>query len=258
MSRDEETEVATAAELRQKVVELEREVHDLKAALAIQAGASETSPIDLEIDAPLFREVQKLRERLEQVEKENLEFAKMYVEIQEQNEALTNLYVASQRLHATFELEGVKQIITEILAEMVGAEEFGLLVLDRDKKQLHLLTGEGMERRLPKESLPAGEGVIGDVAATGESFFFVPKSETEKRASLPIATLPLKLNGQTVGVMVIYKLLGHKPSFSPIDHQILELVAAHAASALVSARLHGTMDRKLKTIEGFMQLMKSR
>ena len=67
----------------------------------------------------------------------------------------------------------------------------------------------------------------------------------------------MKLNGTTVGVVAIYKLLSHKKAFSPIDHQILELVAAHAASALVSARLHGTMDRKLKTIEGFMQLMKS-
>jgi nitrate/nitrite-specific signal transduction histidine kinase len=258
LSREERAEVPTVEGLRRKVGELEREVNDLKTALAIQAGASETSPIDLEGDVPMLRELRRLREKLDRVEKENHEFAKMYVEIQEQNEALANLYVASQRLHATFDLEGVKRIITEILVEMVGAEEFGLLVLDREKKELHLLTGEGMEHRLPRETLPAGEGIIGDVAATGESFFFVPKTEAEKQASLPIATLPLKLNEQTVGVMVIYKLLGHKPSFSPIDHQVLELVAAHAASALVSARLHGTMDRKLKTIEGFMQLMKHR
>lgn len=258
MSPDKPTEVVTVEQFRRRVGELEREVDDLKAALAIQTGANETSPMDLEVDAPLLRELTRLREKLERTEKENHEFARMYVEIQEQNEAFTNLYVASQRLHATFDLGGVKQIITEILAEMVGAEEFGLLVLDRDKKRLHLLTGEGMEHRLPKETLPAGEGIIGDVAATGESFYFVPKTAAEREASLPIATLPLKLNDQTVGVMVIYKLLGHKPSFSPIDHQILELVAAHAASALVSARLHGAMDRKLRTIEGFLQLMKSR
>jgi nitrate/nitrite-specific signal transduction histidine kinase len=251
MSREQRTNSKAADEgkLEKRVLELERQVADLEMGLAMQASGGEKA---------LITALSELRARLEQLEKENREFANMYVEIQEQNEALTNLYVASQRLHATFDLEEVKKIITEILAEMVGAEEFGLLVLDREKKNLHVLAGEGIRERLPRETLPVGEGIIGDVARTGESFYFVPKSEAEKNAHLPIATLPLKLGGETVGVVVIYRLLGHKPSFSPIDHQILELVAAHAASALVSARLHSNMDRKLKTIEGFMQLMKSR
>ena len=251
MSREQQanSKAADEAQLRKQVLELERQVADLEAGLAMQASGGEKA---------LITALSDLRTRLEQLEKENREFANMYVEIQEQNEALTNLYVASQRLHATFDLEEVKAIITEILVEMVGAEEFGLLVLDREKKNLHVLAGEGIRERLPKETLPVGEGIIGDVARTGESFYFVPKSEAEKNAHLPLATLPLKLGDQTVGVVVIYRLLGHKPSFSPIDHQILELVAAHAASALVSARLHSTMDRKLKTIEGFMHLMKSR
>ena len=235
--------------LRDQVSELDRQVADLRTAFEMQASGGERA---------LLEAMQETRVRLEQVENENQEFASMYVEIQEQNEALTNLYVASQRLHATFELEEVKEIITEILVEMVGAEEFGLLMLDKDTQQLQVLAGEGILERLPKDSLPTGEGIIGDVAATGESFYFEPKSETEVEAHLPLATLPMQLNGTTVGVVVIYKLLSHKKALSAIDHQILELVAAHAASALVSARLHGTMDRKLKTIEGFMQLMKSR
>jgi hypothetical protein len=238
-----------AAQLAGRVAELERHVKDLETGLALQATGGEKA---------LLQALSDLRARFDQAEKENREFANMYVEIQEQNEALTNLYVASQRLHATFDLEEVKRIITEILAEMVGAEEFGLLVLDRTKRHLTLLAGEGIKDRLPKDTLPVGEGIIGDVATTGESFYFVPKTDAERNAHLPIATLPLKLSDQIVGVVVIYKLLSHKPNFSPIDHQILELVAAHAASALVSARLHSTLDRKLKTIEGFMQLMKSR
>ena len=235
--------------LREQVTQLERQVADLQTGFAMQASGGERA---------LLEAMQESRARREQVEKENQEFANMYVEIQEQNEALTNLYVASQRLHATFDLEEVKQIITEILAEMVGAEEFGLLLLDSSKRQLRVLTGEGIRERLPKDSLPLGEGIIGDVAATGESFYFEPKSDTEVAAHLPLATLPMKLNDTTVGVVVIYRLLSHKKVFAPIDYQILELVAAHAASALVSARLHSSMDRKLKTIEGFMQLMKSR
>ncbi len=250
MSRDNQAKTTSndADFLRDRVTELERQVVDLQTGFEMQASGGEQA---------LLEALQEARAHLEQVEKENQEFANMYVEIQEQNEALTNLYVASQQLHATFDLEEVKQIITEILVEMVGAEEFGLLLLDKSKRKLRVLTGEGIRERLPKDSLPMGEGIIGDVAATGESFYFEPKSETEVEAHLPLATLPMQLNGTTVGVVVIYKLLSHKKVFLPIDHQILELVAADAASALVSARLHSTMDRKLKTIEGFMKLMKS-
>lgn len=250
MSRDKQAKMGwnDADFLRDRVTELERQVADRETSVELQASG----------ERALLEALQETRARLEQVEKENEEFANMFVEIQEQNEALTNLYVASQRLHATFELEKVEEIITDILVEMVGAEEFGLLLLDESKRELRVLTGQGIHERLPKDSLPMGEGIIGDVAATGESFYFVPKSETEMKAHLPLATLAMKLNGTTVGVVVIYKLLSHKKVFSPIDYQILDLVAAHAASALVSARLHGTMDRKLKTIERFMQLMKSR
>lgn len=179
MSRDEQAKTTSkdADFLRERVTELERQVADLRTGFEMQASGGERA---------LLEAVQEARARLEQVEKENQEFANMYVEIQEQNEALTNLYVASQRLHATFDLEEVKQIITEILVEMVGAKEFGLLLLDRSKRKLRVLTGEGIRERLPKDSLPLDEGIIGDVAATGESFYFEPKSETEVAAQLPL------------------------------------------------------------------------
>jgi hypothetical protein len=103
MSREQQanSKAADEAQLRRRVLELERQVADLEAGLAMQASGGEKA---------LITALSELRTRLEQLEKENREFANMYVEIQEQNEALTNLYVASQRLHATFDLEEVKKI----------------------------------------------------------------------------------------------------------------------------------------------------
>jgi len=193
---------------------------------------------------------------LERVEKENRDFANLYVQVQEQNEALTNIYVASYRLHATLDPPGVMKIIAEILIELVGAEEFGIFLFNKDQSKLELVAGEGIRERLPAESVPAGEGVIGEVAASGESFYFEPKSDREREAGLPRAAIPLRMDDEPVGVMVIYRLLSHKPGFSELDRQLLELLTAHAATALVSARLHSLLDRKLKTMEGFIQLMK--
>jgi len=197
-----------------------------------------------------------VQKELERVENENQDFASLYVQVQEQNEVLTNIYVASYRLHATLDPSGVMKIIQDILIELVGAEEFGILLLSKDQKKLELVAGEGIQERLPAESLPAGEGVIGEVAISGEAFYFEPKSAEEQEVGLPRAAIPMRMDGEAVGVMAIYKLLSHKTGFSDLDHQLLELLAAHAATALVSARLHSLLDRKLKTMEGFIQLMR--
>lgn len=205
----------------------------------------------------LLEEKASLERQLEQAQKENHEFAAMYVEMQEQNAAVTSLYVASQRLHATLEPDEVIQIIMEILVEMIGAEEFGILLYDEEKKCLELVAGEGAAERLPSKSLPVGAGIVGDVAASGEPFYFESKSAVAREAGLPLAAIPLNMKHHCVGVVIVYKLLSHKADFSPVDHQVMELLAAHAATALASARLHKVMDRKLKTMRGFMELIKS-
>jgi AAA+ ATPase superfamily predicted ATPase len=38
--------------------------------------------------------------------------------------------------------------------------------------------------------------------------------------------------------------------------ELLELLAGHAASALISSKLYSMTDRKLRTIEGFMSLLR--
>jgi transcriptional regulator with GAF, ATPase, and Fis domain len=238
--------------LRKEVSRLSQENERLKE----MASGGESSSL-VEINLRLMKRVAELEERLNKLEAENLDFANHCVQVQEQNEAITNLYVASHRLHATIDPEEVMTIIFEILVDLVGAEVFGVFMLDEKKKILQLVSGEGLEDKLPSKSLPNGEGVIGEVASTGEPFYFEPKNPSEVEARLPLAAVPLNMNDKPVGVIVIYKLLRQKASFSSIDYQLLHLLAAHAATALVSARLHSDMDRKLKTIEGFVHLMKS-
>lgn len=238
--------------LRKEVVRLLQENTAMKEKLA----GSESSRL-VEVNHGLMQQVADLENRLKQVDKENVDFANLCVQVQEQNEAITNLYVASHRLHATVDSDEVMKIIVEILVELVGAEVFGVFILDEQKKSLNFVAGEGVENRLPSKSLPAGEGVIGEVASSGEAFYFEPQSSSDLESRLPLAAVPLNMNTTPVGVIVIYKLLNQKLTFSSIDHQLLQLLAADAATALVSARLHRATDRKLKTIEGFVHLMKT-
>ena len=73
----------------------------------------------------LQQEQSGLQQRMEELEKENREFATQCVQIQEQNQAITNVYVASHRLHATLDPPGVMKMIMEILMSWWAPRSLG-------------------------------------------------------------------------------------------------------------------------------------
>ena len=214
---------------------------------------------------PLIKEVERLRvengqmaQRLEflngkfqQVEAENKDFAQRYVEVEEQNESLANLYVASHRLHSTLDSAEVVECIKEILLNMIGSEDFGLFVVDDESGELVRSGYEGETAGWPgKERITLGEETEGMAALTGQALF------GEEGTKEPCACVPLMIKDRVVGVIAIYALLSHKRGLSVLDHKLLELLAGHAASALISSKLYSMADRKLRTIEGFMNLLR--
>ena len=66
--------------------------------------------------------------------------------------------------------------------------------------------------------------------------------------------MPLKIQDQIVGALVVLKLFDHKPVLRPDDRDLLDLLSAHAASALFAARLFAAKDRKLRTLESLVRL----
>lgn len=233
--------------LRYRLVQLEREKLDLSGTLM-----REMERIKME-NAELTQKVEFFNQRFEQIEAENKDFAQRYVEVEEQNESLANLYVASYRLHSTLDPSEVVQCIDEILMNMIGSEEFGLFVVDDETNELVLAGYEGeIAERLDGVRVSFGEGLEGMVAQTGEPFF----TEGAGEGGEVCACIPLKIKERVVGVVAIYRLLAHKGGLSSLDHKLLELLAGHAATALVSSRLYAEKDRKLKTIEGFMSLLR--
>ena len=226
----------------------------------VQLEAEKMNPPEL-----LMKELERLRaengqmaQRLEflngkfqQVEAENKDFAQRYVEVEEQNESLANLYVASHRLHSTLDSSEVVECIKEILLNMIGSEDFALFVVDDESCELVRTGCEGETAAGPgKERIVLGEGLEGVVALKGETFFSDVPDE------YPCACVPLKIKERVVGVIAIYSLLSHKKGLSLLDHKLLELLAGHAASALISSKLYSMADRKLRTIEGFMNLLR--
>ena len=211
----------------------------------------------------LTAKIRELEERLAEtearyrkVEEENKEFADRYIEIEEQNNNLANLYVASYQLHSTLDYKEVIRIVQEIVINLIGAEAFHLLMVSEKTGLLELESSEGQEA--PLASLPLGEGVIGKHARSGENFFAAKVAHRVPTPfDQPLAVIPLKIKDSVIGVISINKLLVQKTAFTTMDYELFTLLAGHAATAIFSAKLYSTSERKLTTLKGFLDMLKT-
>lgn len=203
-----------------------------------------------EEDHQLRTRLLHLETRYAEVAAENQDFARRYSDVSQENESLANLYVASHRLHSTLEPEEVTEIICEIMVELVGAEDFGILLIDERTNELRPVRVEGPLDPYPAHIL-VGQGPIGGPVSRTEPVYDEAAAE-----GAPFAVIPLQIKGHAVGALVITRLLRGRRRFDSIAKELLGLLAGHAATALVASRLYSGVDRKLRTIEGFLAMLK--
>ncbi len=218
-----------------------------------------------EFTEELLHENERLRNRLaalegevQHLQEQNKDFASRYVEIEEQNNNLASLYVASYQLHSTLDFREVIQVVQEIIINLIGSKTFAILLLDENTNELRTIAWEG-EQNMPgidKLSIRLGAGVLGGVAKSGESYY-LQQDAAGGIVSLdkPLAAVPLKIKEQVIGVIAVYKLLVQKDAFSAVDYELFALLAAHASTAIFSAKLYSQSERKLNTIQSFLDLL---
>ena len=225
------------------------------ASLEAAVGGGPPTALDARV-RELEQRLLEVETRYRKVEEENKEFADRYIEIEEQNNNLANLYVASYQLHSTLDYREVIRIVQEIVINLIGAEAFHIFVVSDKTGQLELETSEGATA--PVTSIGIGEGPIGMAAKTGENFFATQVAHKEATPfDQPTAVIPLKIKDSVVGVISINKLLVQKTEFTATDFELFTLLAGHAATAIFSAKLYSTSARKLTTLQGFLDLIKT-
>lgn len=167
---------------------------------------------------------------------------------------LANLYIASYQLHSTLDFKEVLKIIQEIVINLIGAEEFGVLLLDEKTNLLEPVASEGLETSdLP--SIAVGSGIIGETVDSGENYFIESMHGYVVDLQKPIVCIPLKIKEHVIGVISIYKLFEQKDEFTNVDYELFTLLAGHAATAVFSSRMYSDSERKLSTIQGFIDLL---
>ncbi len=195
-------------------------------------------------------------EQLKSVESENKHFAERYVEIEEENNSLANLYVASYQLHANLDPNEVVKVIVEIVINLIGAEVFAVYVCEESEELLRPVAAEG-EALSAFPNVGIGLGFVGESVAEGEVRLGDPATAAGRPAEGgdPIVSIPLRVEGQAVGAIAIYRLLQQKDGFSPLDEELFTLLAGHAATAIFASQLYSQSERKLSTIKGFIDLL---
>jgi nitrate/nitrite-specific signal transduction histidine kinase len=189
--------------------------------------------------------------RLAAAESECEELTSRLADVEHQVGRLMTLYVATYQLHATLDPAEVQSTIAEIALNLIGAEQFVLLLIDDEDKgyQVRLMQGEADTRWEQTERYTGGDPLV-DAALADGGLRFGPTDE-----SPALAVVPLRVQDLTVGALVILKLLDHKPAFVKEDHDLLDLLGAHAASAIFASRVYAKTARKLRTLESLIRLV---
>lgn len=240
--------------LRYQILELEQGAG--VTAVAATGSASGDSKLLARIQE-LEQEKEAILGRIHQIEQENHDFAQRYVEIEQENNNLASLYIGSYQLHSTLDLPEVLQIIVEIVINLIGAEEFVLFLVNDRLGALQPVIAEGLEvADIPQITI--GDGIVGKAAQTGENYFTEQVLQLGGDMNAPLVCIPLKIKDEIIGALVISKLLIQKTSFDPVDFEMFTMLAAHAATAIFAARLYTASERKLTTIQGFLDLLTSR
>lgn len=175
------------------------------------------------------RAEEELARAVERIREESAQYLAQYAEVEMNNTNLANLYVASYQLHGTLSRSAVLDAMQEIIVNLVGSEEFA--ICEVDEPALSVLASVGVEEGSIQWSTPR----VRETVDRGEPYIGVP---ADREAGHPLVCLPLKLDGRTIGVIVIFSLLAHKSQLEALDHELFDLLATHAATALYCTSLH--------------------
>ena len=226
---------------------------------SVEAGSAR----DPAADEDLAARAEGLERRLAAAEADGRELGARLVDAEQRVRRMTALYVATFHLHAHQEPAAVQQAIAEIAAELVGAERFVLLLRERPEKgeagPLHRVVLHRPANVEPGELDPlfagghyrGGDPMIDATLADGVLREAGSGGVGPTRA---LAAVPLNVTGRTVGGLVLLRLFAHKAVLDDDDRDLLELLAAHAASAMLVAELFRVKDRRMRSIESLVRL----
>lgn len=173
-------------------------------------------------------------------------------ELRQEVERLRLLHSITLEFNATLDFEQLLPRVFDRVLTAVGAEGGSLWIAEGDMLHCRLAMG-GAASKLVGATMPVGQGFIGDVAqkqrttmvmeAVRDPRFQAATDTTNDGVSSTIMATPMVAGGITVGAIQVVNKRTGTGVFDERDRQLLEGLAAAAASSLRNAQLHGAERR---------------
>ena len=165
--------------------------------------------------------------------------------------------VLYQMTHAVSKQENTNlllQTIVERAAELLNSPVAGFYLYDAVHRELKLSFFIGM--KLPTGTrLSLGEGAAGQVALNSEPLIIKDYKTWEGRSTkyegIPfraVLDVPMLYGGELIGVLAVNELGESERQYTEDDANLLSLFAAHAASAVHSARLFKQLEERVEQL----------
>jgi len=164
------------------------------------------------------------------------------------------LYRAGKSLSTTVELPELLAQIINLATTVIGAATGSIMLLDRDRNELRIQAGLGVDRQVMDNTvLPLGSSIAGYVAQSGKPVMVedIEKDERFKRTakdhyqSKSFLCVPLRVKNEILGVINLTDKKGDEV-FGRQDMKLLTTFASQAAMAIDDANHYEDARRKLK------------
>jgi signal transduction histidine kinase/putative methionine-R-sulfoxide reductase with GAF domain len=150
------------------------------------------------------------------------------------------------------------ELMTEMIAEVMGAETVSLMLLDPAGNELYIQAALGLpDETIRDVRVAVGERISGVAAETGKTVFipdlnadprFVPTGRENQYRTPSLLSVPIRLQDTTIGVINVTNKSTAEP-FSDHDRRLLEILTERVATVLRKLREYGSTRERVECIE---------
>lgn len=190
-----------------------------------EEGPVERTPDDYEL------EIRTLRNRLDEAQEDFDSCQVRCDELEEQSNKLLSAFIAASELQQVGGLDRLKQVIGDIVLNIVGASQFAL-VMNGDEGNYSVVVSREID--LEHLKLDLNSEPFAGVIADGRAWL----SESVESTDEIKLVLPVLAGGETVGLLVVYRYLPERPELDLGQEKIFDMLSKNVAASLILSTLY--------------------
>jgi GAF domain-containing protein len=188
---------------------------------------------DDELDAALA-EADRLRAQVSTLLDTHQQISSLLVAADTRLGDLMKLFVTIRAMIESRDANAALASLQDILINVIGCEEYTIYSIDPRDRMLIPVRGSSAFVRAT-DSVSLDRSWLGDIVRSG-TMLVAPKREPgDSRMADVAAVVPLKVLDRVVGTIVIGSLLPQRELLGGRDRELLGLLAAYAATAIIAA-----------------------